>query len=78
MDDWAKRCEELKEGKTFLIRKILDEIKEEGKTMVTKPTELTKLFIIKEDKKEEPIKLEQEKPKGNISKSGYDMDLCPF
>jgi len=78
MDDWAKRCEEWKEGKTFLVRKILEEIKQEGKTMVTKPTELTKLFILKENKKEEPVHVEPEKPKGNISESGYDMDLCPF
>lgn len=74
MDDWARRCEELKEGKTFLIRKILDEIKEEGKTLETKPTELTKLFVPKIKEEKEEIKEDNKKPLDN----GYDLSLCPF
>lgn len=76
MDDWARRCEELKEGKTYLIRKILDEIKEEGNTLVTKPTELTKLFILKKEEVEKTPEIQ--KPNNNISEAGFDLDLCPF
>ena len=73
-----QRCEELKEGKTFLVRKILEEIKQEAITGVPmKPAELTKIVLTSKQIIENKIE-ENKQPKGNISKAGYDMDLCPF
>lgn len=73
-----QRCEELKEGKTYLIRKILEEIQQEAITGVPmKPAELTKIVLTPKQIIENKIE-ENKQPKSNFSAAGYDMNKCPF
>ena len=75
MELWEERCEALKEGKTHLIRRLLEEIKIEGQNgKQTAPSQLQKMDLTAKETIEQLL----EKSKSKLSENGYDLTLCPW